>query len=183
MDMSPQIRRSLLLSLVFSLLVMPGIAPLMASAHAAADTQQENRISNVVNVLKFVRWPENAPQSHNFVFCILGENTFGRELDSLSGRMVDGKAIRPIADISPSFARYCHAVFISVSETDRLPELLQQLKGAPLLTLSEIEGFASAGGMVEVHPLPEGRVVLSVNQQSAEAQGLRISSKLLTLSK
>lgn len=160
-----------------------GIPAWCMPVEAQAQSAASSKIDPILNTMKFVRWPEQSKPSHNFVFCILGNNPFGRELDALTERSVDGRPIRPIADISPSFAQYCHAVFIGDSEEKRLAAVLQELRGFPVLTVSDIAGFSAAGGMIEVQVDEQGKVSLAANQQSAESQGLRISSKLLTLSR
>ena len=52
----------------------------------------------------------------------------------------------------------------------------------PVLMVSDSKAFASRGGAVQLF-LSEGRMLFSVNRQAAERSGLRLSSKLLGLSR
>lgn len=61
-------------------------------------------------------------------------------------------------------------------------EILAELAGAPVLTVSEIEGFGRRGGIINFY-LEENRVRFEINPRAAEAGGLRISSELLSLGK
>jgi hypothetical protein len=73
-------------------------------------------------------------------------------------------------------------LFISRSERARLPELLNQLKGSPVLTVSDFEGFAQEGGMVNLH-LVNKTVKMEINPTVAEEAGLQISGKVLSLAR
>ena len=46
----------------------------------------------------------------------------------------------------------CHLLFISPSEKNRLPEILETLKGTSVLTVGEMDGFPEQGGMVNFDP-------------------------------
>lgn len=159
--------------------IQAGAAPL-----EVLKEQSITRVGHLLNLFKFVTWPENTVKSERFVLCVLGDNPFGSALYSASeNQSVRGKSVRVVVDISPEFAKYCHAVYISDSEAYKLLERLKELKGLPLLTVSDIPGFADAGGMVELRYERDNKVFIRGNQKAAEAEGLRISSKLLTLSK
>jgi hypothetical protein len=63
-----------------------------------------------------------------------------------------------------------------------LPQLLQQLRGWPVLTVSDAEGFTSQGGVIGLL-LEDDRVRFEIGVAAAQAAGLQISSKLLRLSR
>ena len=76
----------------------------------------------------------------------------------------------------------CHILFISSSEKKHVPLILKPLKGASVLTVSETEGFAHEGGIINF--LDDGkRVQLEINLDAANRARLEISSKLLSLAK
>jgi hypothetical protein len=76
--------------------------------------------------------------------------------------------------------RDCHILFICQSEKSRFADVLQKLKGLPLLTVADSEGFIAAGGMINFKTRAE-RVRLEINRAAAENVGLKISSKLLQI--
>jgi hypothetical protein len=63
-----------------------------------------------------------------------------------------------------------------------LPEILQRLQGASVLTVGEADRFARRGGMIGF-VLEDNRVRLEVNRAAAEKAGLQLSSKLLAVSR
>jgi hypothetical protein len=137
------------------------------------------------NFTQFTDWPASTFSATNapIVIGIVGEDPFGNIMDEVvRGEMVRGhplviKRLRADEDL-----RSCHVLFISRSEKDRLPALLSQLKGSPVLTVSDINEFAQEGGMVNLL-LANNTVKLEINQAKAEEAGLQISAKLLRLAR
>jgi hypothetical protein len=135
------------------------------------------------NLTQFTDWPPGAFSASNapIVIGIVGEDPFGKTIDTVvRGEVVRGhplvvKRLRADEDLQA-----CHVLFISRSEKKRLPELLKQLKGSPVLSVGEVSGFAEQGGMVNLL-VPDKTVKIEINQAAAEQAGLQISSKLLKL--
>jgi transcription-repair coupling factor (superfamily II helicase) len=69
-------------------------------------------------------------------------------------------------------------LFISRSETDRLEQILASFVGKPVLTVSDVEGFARRGGMIDLATV-SGKIQLRINLEAAKAARLTMSSKLL----
>jgi hypothetical protein len=69
-------------------------------------------------------------------------------------------------------------LFISDSEKGRVKEILQALKGCPILTVSDIKRFSSKGGVIEFDR--EGsKMALTLNETATKKAGLTVSSQLL----
>jgi hypothetical protein len=135
------------------------------------------------NFAKFVEWPPEAFAKGRspIVIGILGENPFGGDLErtirnkTISNRSLAVKEIRSLAE-----ATNCHILFISTSEKQRLPEIIQGLRGASVLTVGETERFTEAGGMINF-VLEGNKIRFRINDEAAKSAGLKISSKLLSL--
>ena len=74
----------------------------------------------------------------------------------------------------------CHLLFVSVSERDRVPLILERLERASVMTVSDVEDFAASGGVAEF-VLVEPYIRFRLNREVAEASGLRLSAQLLRL--
>jgi hypothetical protein len=72
----------------------------------------------------------------------------------------------------------CHILFIRRPDGARLEETLARLKNRPILTVSDVDGFAERGGMIRF-VTDRNRIRLQINPESVEAAHLTISSKLL----
>ena len=153
---------------------------------AAADTglaagEYQIKATYIYKFTKFIDWPPSAFASPNapIVIGIVGEDPFGKTMDktvqgeTLGGRTFVVKRLRADEDL-----RSCHLLFISRSEKDRLPVMLNRLKGSSVLTVSEIKGFAERGGMINL-TIVDNSVKTEINQTAAEQAGLQISAKLL----
>ena len=81
---------------------------------------------------------------------------------------------------SEAIGENCQIVYISESKKAFLNPILQSLAGTPILTLSDIEGFAEQGGMLQFTYLSK-RIGFLINQQSAKASHLTIAAPLLDL--
>lgn len=136
---------------------------------------------------QFIDWPTNAFASADapIVIGIVGENPFGNTLDELvkaKGEIVRGhpliiRRLNPGDDLQS-----CQILFICRNEKEQLPALLQKLKGSPVLTVGDDNGFADQGGMVNFMLVQE-KVKLEINPAAAEEAGLQISAKLLKLAR
>lgn len=112
--------------------------------------------------------------------CVLGRDPFGGALGSLDGRQVHGHEVRVRLVDSVEQATECHIVFVSDSEERRMGLILRGLALRGVLTVSDIEGFAEAGGCIGLVTEDE-RVRFDINQASLQRDSLRASSQLLRL--
>ncbi len=78
--------------------------------------------------------------------------------------------------------RRCHILFISSSEKKRFDQIVGSVRGAGVLTVGEASHFNQSGGMIRFF-IQENRVRFEINAAAAGQARLRISSKLLALSK
>ena len=133
----------------------------------------------------FVEWPETAFPNAEAPICIgiLGEDPFGPLLDQLvQGESVRNRKLIVKRSEKVDDLRACQILFISRSAKNQIPQILNALGDAPVLTVGETEGFASRGGIINFY-IQDNRVRFEINPDAARRHGLRISSKLLSLGK
>jgi YfiR/HmsC-like len=142
----------------------------------------------IYNFAKFVEWPSAAfaqPDSP-IVIGVIGTDPFGNVLDHI----VEDKKIGPRGFVVKRYKwgkeskdlKACKILFVSASEKSHIDEILQSVKGLPILTVGETTGFAERGGVIRF-TLEDNRVRLEVNVEAAHQADLNISSRLLTLAK
>ena len=137
------------------------------------------------NFTQFTEWPTGTFPASNapIVIGIVGEDPFGSTMDHLvRGEVVRGHPLVVRRLQADDDLRSCQVLFISRSEKARLPELLNKIKGSPVLTVGDVEGFAQQGGMVNLL-LVNKTVKMEINPAVAEEAGLRISGKVLSLAR
>jgi hypothetical protein len=77
-------------------------------------------------------------------------------------------------------ARACHILYVSRSEEERLPRLFAALEGHPVLTVSDVDAFATRGGIIRFLTVGN-KVRLRINPEVGREAGLQISARLLRL--
>jgi hypothetical protein len=116
-----------------------------------------------------------------FVLGVLGDDPFGSDLTGIvAGQAIRGRAIQIRKYRYGDDLRRCQVLFVSASERSRIPQIVASLRGTSTLTVSDVDGFAEAGGTMQF-VIEDCRVRFVVNLAAAEKAGLRISSKLLAL--
>jgi hypothetical protein len=175
------LRRAVALTIVVTVTVVAGWLgaglPDAAAANTAAG-QREYLIKAafVFDMLKATQWPKGG--SGRLVLCVLGRDPFGAAWRSIDGRPL-GKGKLDVVPIhgGSDFAG-CHALFVSTSERARWPQIRGAIGVRPILTLSEMTGFAQDGGMVALMTV-ENRLRFDVNLKAVRKAGLSIDTDAL----
>jgi len=132
------------------------------------------------NFTTFVEWPKEVrpPPGKPIIIGILGRDPFGSVLDEVvAGESLNGNPLVVRRYRTPEAALECQILFISASEAAHLPQILDLLRGKPVLTVADMPRFAEAGGIITF--ATGTRVQLNINAGAAHQAGLNISSKLL----
>ncbi len=146
---------------------------------AIADEVSEYGMKAVLfyRLAQFIYWPANEPAGRPTVFCVVGKNPLGPAISQLrqAGNHLDLR-------ISPTDLTPCQLLFIGRSESQQLDNWLSRSDSKRLVTVSDIPGFAQAGGMIEL-PLEGDRVGIIINRSSATKKGLDFNAQLLRLAR
>jgi hypothetical protein len=137
----------------------------------------------IYNFAKFTEWPaDGLPNAEPFVICVLGDSAVADALEqTVKGRMLAGHNIT-VSHVAPvGGTRVCPVLYVSGMTTAQAARAVSGLRDAPVLTISDVEGFADAGGIAQFF-FERGRLRFSVHIDSAKRARLQISSRLLALS-
>lgn len=150
------------------------------SDHSEAIEENALKAAFLHYFFQLIRWPIER-DSQSIEFCFLGENSV---ITSLREIVLLKKSKSLSIDFSlistAKEAIGCDYVFIdSHSRSFALP-VIYTTRGRPILTVSEVEGFAQAGGVIELKR-ENTRIAVSINVDALEMQGLNASSRLLSL--
>ena len=172
-----------ILTIMFTVMVVTAVygAP-SVSAESRMPSEYQVKAAFLYNFAKFVEWPDTAftSKSAPLNICILGKNPFNASLDDIRDKTVSR---RPLSiRMNPGIEKLdqCHILFISASEKNQLSYIIQRLNNASVLTVADMEGFTSAGGMINL-VMQDNKVSFDINLKSARLAGLNISSRLLKL--
>jgi hypothetical protein len=140
--------------------------------------EQEIKAAMIYNFLKYTDWP--AASSGPAIVCLIGANPLGGRLAPMAGRTVNQRVIEvramgPDADTAP-----CALVFLDAEQKALWPKLKSALSGRTLLTVSDFDGFAASGGMIEFTRV-ENRIGVAINTAAVAGAHLSVEERLLAL--
>jgi hypothetical protein len=131
----------------------------------------------------FTTWPEGfwPSDKSDFLLSVLGNDPFGLALSGLQEKRVRGKNIRlKYVSAVSSDLEQSQLLFVSKSERKELARIIECTRNKPVVTVSDIEGFAAAGGIFEFTK-KDGRLSFIINNSRAKNNGIHINSSLLKL--
>ncbi|WP_455375889.1 YfiR family protein [Kaarinaea lacus] len=170
----------------FSKCVMKLVAALFTiSIHfpAYSDISLEHKVkaAYIYKLLKFVEW-KNSPQIPDSAtpinICVLGTGSIMEAIRLLESKQANGRTIHILKGNPSGEKLKCHVIFITRGEKHNLEKVLLENYSNNRLTISDMEGFAESGGMIELATI-KGKVKLVVNKASIDNSSIRVSSKLL----
>jgi hypothetical protein len=158
--------------------------PVWALAQADTPSEYQVKAAYLFNFAKFIEWPAHAFAGKDalFVLCIAGRDPFGAALAPFEHKPVQSRELRVRRGVAADDLRGCHILFVPYSEERRLTRFVRAAEGLPVVTVSEIDGFAEAGGVIGLVEA-DRRIQFEINLASAQLGGMRISSQLLRLAR
>jgi hypothetical protein len=143
-------------------------------------TASQLKAAFIYNFVKFTDWPIVLPAADPFVICVIGDAAVGDALEVvIEGGDVAGHRIVALATLSRPTAA-CRVLYVSGASVGEVARAIAGLQDSPVLTISDVGGFAQAGGMAEFF-FDRGRLRFTIKAASVQRSGLKMSSKLLTL--
>jgi hypothetical protein len=158
-----------------------GVFRAAAPAHAQDPLEREVRAVYLYNFARYITWPASAfPDARTPVrICVQGTDPFGDALDrAVSGETVNGRPLEAVRVAFGDPLRGCHILYASSVDDRRMAATLASTQGRPVLTVGEDDRFLGRGGMIRFRRV-DNRVRFDINLKAVEANGLRISARLL----
>lgn len=156
-------------------------APHVLCANETQRNELQVRAAIVYNIAKYVTWPVlDGPDSTLFTIGVVGQNRSMPAWKNLHNKTVHGRNIRIRRIIDLDDLAECQLIYIEASEKKNIPRILAAVREYPVLTVSDVDGFANSGGMVTLH-IVNNRLAFAINLRSASSSGLIISSNILKL--
>ncbi|MDM8566808.1 YfiR family protein [Candidatus Halobeggiatoa sp. HSG11] len=137
------------------------------------------------NFANFIKWPKNTFDSPNapFNICILGDDPFQQELDiTVKNEKVEQRAVIIQRLNNLTNIDLCQILFISQSESLYLNDILIISQKYPILTVSDIDTFVIAGGMIQFF-VQNRRIGFYIAPDILKQINLEASANLLRVAK
>ncbi|VAW59230.1 hypothetical protein MNBD_GAMMA08-631 [hydrothermal vent metagenome] len=168
--------------------VIAGLLICLSSGHLSAaiaqyQTEEERlfKAAFIYNFAKFTSWPKSYQNKNNkLTLCTLGKNELTNDLKRLGGKTVKGRQV-VIKEIEKKYpVENCQMLYIANVGKNNYINVIKKLKHKPVLTISDLNGFAKKGGVIQFYR-KQGKTRLIINLNVARQAGLKISSRLLIL--
>lgn len=149
-----------------------------------AVSEYELKAAYLYNFALFTTWPPEkmAADGSALVFCVIAQDAQVASISGLQSKKIRDRSIlvRPI--ISPEDGRGCHVLFIGANGAEILPKLLEIVRDAATLTVTDIADSALRDTIISM-AIENGRLAFDVNLLNARRARLTLSSKLLKLAR
>ncbi len=153
------------------------------SAQSPDPREYQIKAAFLFNFTQFVEWPATcfSTDKSPFIIGILGENPFGSYLeDMVNGEKVNGHPLVVQHFKTLEEIKICHVLFINLPQTSKLEQVIANLKGRNILTVSDMTDFLQEGGILRFFK-KNNKIQFRINPEASKKTNLIISSKLLRL--
>lgn len=155
-----------------------GLFPLRGDAEDGLQLyEQQIKVGLLYNFLKYTQWPV---QPSSMAVCVFGEDPFQGYLKPMAGRSVNQMEITVHFIHTAQETDTCNLLYINANEKKQWPSLKTSLAEKSVLTVSDFDGFAASGGMIEFGKKEE-HVDVSLNMDAVSAAHMQVQDRLLKL--
>ena len=154
---------------------------LLASAGGSAQQatpgsdEKALKVAFLYNFALYTEWPMPLPDGVRL--CVLGHDDLGPALDAVGSRQINGKPVTLQRLEAGASSAGCHVLYVADATSARVARELRQ---KPILSVTDAAGAQFA--MVTL-ARDGNRLVFDIDNSSARAAGLTLSSKLLHLAR
>lgn len=142
----------------------------------------EVKAALLIKFIDFVKWPEESfsQEPDTFVLGILGHDVFEGIFNQFINKKIDHRHFKVQKFYNINEIRQVQILFISESEMECLPEILEKIRERHVLTVSDTKGAAKEGVIINFIE-KKGRIGFEINVDAKKQTKLHISSHLLRL--
>lgn len=158
--------------------------PLGVACATPGQVSQEYQLKAafLFNFARFITWPKTSltTTDENINFCIIGENPFGTILTNLESKKISGHFVKVHYLEKDNHLQKCHLAFYGKGIVKDRSELDWEFSSQYILTISDISGFAEAGGDIEFTK-KNNRIRFIISNSNLKRKGLTPRASLLEL--
>jgi hypothetical protein len=163
------------------LLVISGGFYHAATAESAEDSTVIAALA--LNLARFTEWPTSALKDSAAIIglCVMGDNVTQQAFDDIDQKQVGNRALSVVHISRVKNVAQCQLLYIGALDRSTIIQLLAEINGQPILTISgDEQHFLEDGGMVTLK-IVAGKVNMQINLNAVKQAGLNISSRVLKL--
>jgi hypothetical protein len=145
-------------------------------------TETSLKSAFIYNFAKFTNWPDDVlPPSAPLVACVVEDGAVADALErTVKQRLLSGHPVTVSRVTGGSPLRSCHLLYLGRVTRAQAAAVLAVVRGAPVLTIGEVDDFAGIGGIAHMF-VHGGKIRFALDLGMAKRVRLQLSSKLLSL--
>jgi hypothetical protein len=145
-------------------------------------TEPSLKAAIIYNMARFTEWPLDAlPLSALFTACVVGDIPVSDALArAVKGRQLGSRAMTVLRIEAGGAVRSCHLLYVAGITAPEATAVLSAARGAPILTISEMDDFIPLGGVARMFVL-QGKMRFEFSLDAARLSKLQLNSQLLAL--
>jgi len=163
---------------LFCLLLCSGLVQPAMAANEVVANENAVQAAFLYNFALFTEWP--ALQNNQFNICVMASMPVFEALQPFKSKQVRGSRVVVSQIQTASEALSCQVLFIGQSQHAFIKNVASQIGKAPVLVVAEESSFDPQNVIITLVS-QQGRIGFKINNTSAQASSLTISSKLLKL--
>lgn len=149
----------------------------------AQPTEYQLKAVFLLNFARYIEWPAGSLHEGEAIqLCVLGRDPFGAALETIDGKQAQNRIVEVRMLVAPEQTAGCHVLFVSGSEERRIATVLRGLEHAPVLTVSDLDGFVDAGGAIGFATVDD-RIRFDINAEALQRAGLHPSAQLMKIAR
>ena len=132
-------------------------------------------------IAQFTEWPSSALPKGNINICMLGLVPSFEGVSSINGKTVNERTLTLNKILKADDAKNnCQILFVTKTEEENLSSIFTAIKGLPILTLGDMDNFASKGGDMNFY-IANNRLAIMANLKAVKASNLAFNPRMLKL--
>ncbi len=166
--------------LALTLCLLSGLSGPALAESSSGGTEDLIRSAMIYNFCKFIQWPES--DLDTLVLGVMAAPDATLDFSSIQGKSVHDSFIKVRRVNSNEDLAGCQLVFIPKGMDGQLQGAFKAAQAESILTISEIDGFCSQGGIIQLVER-RGKLRFFINNKAANESRLTLSSQLLKMAK
>lgn len=146
--------------------------------------EEDIKAQFITNYIPYTKWPSSVRRSRDSVtVCVMDGDLTAVYLRKFNDNPNKQFSIKVKEKDKTSDFTGCHILYISNVYANDKEYVIKTTKGKPILTISDINGFAKRGGVTGFQFAHGHDVTLELNIRALDASGIEIDPDLLSIMK
>lgn len=168
--------------ITLSIILLIGLSCFAPTVMAESVKEYQLKAGFISNFLRFISWPDDVftDNKSEIVICVVGSNPFGSALEVVAKKTVGLRKVSVIYTDSPTSIPPCHLLYVSQSMIKNLDSIIFGIGNRAIVTVSDINGFASMDGSIEF-VLKNNRLSFIINNSVLKKRNITARASMLNL--